>query len=166
VPDYRQLAVNALTLCADNPRRGRVDQIAESLTKHGQYRPLVVNAGTHTGRPNEVLAGNHTLIAARNLGWNAVDVAVIDVDDAMAHSIIAADNRLADLGEYDDESLVALLTSLDDLTGTGYTAEDLAKLLAINDPAPEPEEFPSYNEDLETEYECPKCHYQWSGSPN
>jgi ParB-like chromosome segregation protein Spo0J len=165
VPDYRTMTIEELNLCATNPRRGRIDQIAESLQKHGQYRPIVVNAGTETGREMEVLAGNHTLIAARNLGWKHLDVAVIDVDDKMARSIIAADNRLADLGEYDDELLTALLSGLDDLTGTGYTDDDLAALLASRDP-PGPEDFPTYDEDLETQYTCPKCHYSWSGKPN
>lgn len=33
-----------------NPRRGDVAQIARSLSRTGQYRPIVVNAGTKTGR--------------------------------------------------------------------------------------------------------------------
>ena len=52
-----------------NPRRGDVAQIARSLKRTGQYRPIVANKGTHTGRPGEVLAGNHTLAAARVLRW-------------------------------------------------------------------------------------------------
>ncbi|WP_369354623.1 ParB N-terminal domain-containing protein [Streptomyces sp. cg2] len=43
-----------------NPRTGDLDSITESLSTHGQYRPIVVNRGTLTGRPNEILAGNHT----------------------------------------------------------------------------------------------------------
>ncbi|WP_233717036.1 hypothetical protein [Mycolicibacterium vinylchloridicum] len=42
-----------------------MDAIAESLSQsYGQYRTIVVNKGTLTGRPNEVLAGDHTLMAA------------------------------------------------------------------------------------------------------
>lgn len=37
-----------------NPRRGDVAQIARSLSRTGQYRPIVVNAGTKTGRYREV----------------------------------------------------------------------------------------------------------------
>ena len=29
-----------------NPRRGRVDVVRESLRRHGQYRPIVVNTRT------------------------------------------------------------------------------------------------------------------------
>lgn len=31
-----------------NPRRGDVAQIARSLKRTGQYRPIVTNKGTHT----------------------------------------------------------------------------------------------------------------------
>jgi hypothetical protein len=121
--------VDEVTTFAGNPRQGDVDAIAESLTKHGQYRTIVVNTGTHTGRPNEVLAGNHTLLAARKLGWESIDATVVDVDDAMCRSIVAADNRLADKGGYDEQALLELLEGLDgNLIGTGYDDSDVQDL--------------------------------------
>jgi hypothetical protein len=130
---YKKVEVNELNTFVGNPRRGDVDAIAESLTKHGQYRPIVVNVGTHTGRPMEVLAGNHTMLAARSLGWKHIDVALVDVDEATAKSIVAADNRLADKGGYDEAELLALLESLDDLDGTGYVTDDLQDLRDLAD---------------------------------
>lgn len=125
---YERLGVESLRTFDGNPRRGAVDQIAKSLEKHGQYRPIVVNAGGLTGRKFEVLAGNHTLMAARSLGWVLIDAAIVDVDEATAKSIVASDNRLADLGDYDNEALFALLDSLDDLSGTGYGDSELEAL--------------------------------------
>lgn len=132
-----------------NPRRGNTAVIARSLIVNGQYKPLVVNAGTHTGRPAEVLAGNHTLIAARDLGWSSVATVTVDVDDDQAARIVAADNRTADLGEYDDRLLAELLAGLPDLDGTGYDPGDLADLeralageqvpVALTDPDAVPE---------------------------
>lgn len=112
-----------------NPRRGNIAVIAESLKPLGQYRPIVVNAGTHTGRPDEVLAGNHTLLAARELGWVSIDGVTVDVDDDTAARIVLVDNRSNDLAGYDDEVLAGLLSDLPDLTATGYTDEDLEALL-------------------------------------
>lgn len=123
--------VDQLSTYFRNPRRGNVEVIAESLAVTGQYRPIVVNVGNHTGRPLEVLAGNHTLLAARSLGWSEISCWQIDVDDQTAARIVAADNRTADLGEYDDELLGLLLSELDDLAGTGYTEGDLAELLGL-----------------------------------
>lgn len=114
-----------------NPRRGNVGAIAQSLTVNGQYRPIVVNVGTHTGRRNEVLAGNHTLMAARDLGWERIAAVTVDLDDDQATRIVVADNRTADLGEYDDRLVLELLAELPDLDGTGYDPGDLAALEAL-----------------------------------
>lgn len=116
-----------------NPRRGNTGAIAESLRVNGQYRPIVVNVGTFTGRADEVLAGNHTLIAARDLGWEQVATVSRDVDDDQAARIVAADNRTADLADYDQQVLAELLSDLDGLEGTGYTDKDLAELMAADD---------------------------------
>ena len=108
-----------------NPRRGDIPAIMESLRVNGQYRPIVVNLGRQTGRPLEVLAGNHLLAAARELGWTTITAATIDVTDAEAARIVAADNRTADLGDYDTDALLSLLRDLDGLEGTGYDDDDL-----------------------------------------
>jgi hypothetical protein len=122
-------AVSELRTYHQNPRQGDVSAIRESLRVNGQYRPIVVNRGTYTGRPSEVLAGNHTLLAARDEGWSEIAACWVDVDDDQAKRIVLADNRTADLGDYDEQALAGLLDGLPDLEGTGYTDEDLAALL-------------------------------------
>lgn len=127
-----------LALFHKNPRIGDVDAIAASLRANGQYKPVVVNRGTHTGRKMEVLAGNHTVKAFRQLAedypsddrWQTVDAWVIDVDDDRAGRIVAADNRTSDLGGFDDDTLLSLLSDLSDLEGTGYVQDDLDDLSA------------------------------------
>lgn len=119
-----------------NPRRGNITEIRGSLRRNGYYRPIVVNRGTHTGRPWEVLAGNHTLLAAIEEGRAELQGVVLDVDDDGAARIVAADNRTADLATYDDAALAQLLTDLDDLAGTGYTDDDLAAIVARLEPDP------------------------------
>lgn len=134
-----------LALYHRNPKVGDVDAIAASLRVNHQYRPIVVNRGTHTGREMEVLAGNHTLKAFRDLAekhpeentWQFIDCYVIDVDDDRAARIVAADNRTAELGSMDDRLLLELLSELDDLDGTGYDLEDLEALEALTPPIPE-----------------------------
>ena len=131
----RQLTVPVagLTPYADNPRRGNVVLIVDSLRRHGQYRPLVVRA-----RTNEVLAGNHTLRAALELGWTDIAVTFVDVDDDEAARIVLIDNRSNDVAGYDEDELYRLLDSLPDLEGTGFDVDDLAELApappaALND---------------------------------
>ncbi|SKT22705.1 ParB N-terminal domain-containing protein [Mycobacteroides abscessus] len=124
-----------------NPRKGNVDSVVASLKAHGQYRPITANIGTHTGRPNEVLAGNHTLKAFRKLAgdepedarWNAILVHWVDVDEDQAKRIVLADNRTSEKGTYDSKALADLLSDVShDLTGLGYTAEDLDAISATS----------------------------------
>lgn len=129
-----EMSVSDLATFVGNPRRGDVEAIADSLRARGQYKPIVVNVGSITGRPNEVLAGNHTLMAARSLEWPSLRVVLVDVDGETAAQIVAGDNRIADLGSYDDEKLLDLLREADDLTGTGYSDVDLARLLRDVEP--------------------------------
>jgi hypothetical protein len=113
-----------------NARHGDVNAIADSLKSLGQFKPIVVNVGTLTGRPNEILAGNHTYAAAKELGWDSIEAAWIDVDDQTAAKIVLADNRTSDLSTYDNDALADLLGTLShDFTGTGFTAEDYTRLL-------------------------------------
>lgn len=134
-----------------NPRRGDTAVIADSLRLTGQYRPIIVNRGTLTGRKNEVLAGNHTLAAAKELGWDAIAVTWLDVNEEVAKRIVLADNRTADLGGYDDTMLVELLGSMADLAGTGYDGDDLLALMGDTFEEPtyrtHPDEVPDPPED-------------------
>lgn len=132
-----------------NPRQGDVQAIKGSIQTNGLYRPIIVNRGTHTGRPMEVLAGNHTLKAYRELGeenpgeYTTIDCWVVDVDDDRANRIVLADNRTADLGDYDDSLLLEMLNEVDyDLDGTGYDYADLDELaeLAESNEGAEPNE--------------------------
>ncbi|MGW0534757.1 ParB N-terminal domain-containing protein [Streptomyces sp. NPDC003032] len=125
-----------------NPRTGDVDSISESLSTHGQYRAIVVNRGTLTGRPNEILAGNHTYKAAKQLGWAQIAVTWLDVDDEAAAKIVVADNRTSDLAGYDTLLLADILQDLPDLKGTGYDQDQLDQLLDET-ALPEPIELPT-----------------------
>jgi ParB-like chromosome segregation protein Spo0J len=87
-----------------NPRRGDTRAIRESLERNGQYRSIVVNR-----RTMEVLAGNHTLRAAIELGWEEIAATFVDVDDEQARRIVLVDNRTNDLAGYDSALLAELL---------------------------------------------------------
>lgn len=137
-PTTQRFALADVHLFHRNPRQGSVPHIEASLRAHGQYKPITINRGTHTGRPFEVLAGNHTLKALRNLQeaepedprWRQVVGYLIDVDDDEATRIVLVDNRTGELGGMDVQELHALLTELPDLTGTAYSEADLAQLTA------------------------------------
>lgn len=116
-----------------NPRKGNVEKVAESLKSNGQFKPIVVNVGTHTGRPNEVLAGNHTLKAARSLRWTTLDVMWVDVTEEHARRIVLADNGSTDDATYDNNILAELIDAqkndVSTLVGTTYSDDTLGKLM-------------------------------------
>lgn len=152
-----------LNLYHKNPRVGDTQAIKGSIVANGIFRPVVVNRGTYTGKPNEILAGNHTVKAIRELAeehpddvrWQHVDVWMVDVDSERAARIVLADNRTADLGSYDDTTLLDLLDSVDhDLEGTGYIDDDLDMLRDMADGAPS-------LDDLEDEYGEPEDDDFW-----
>lgn len=125
-----QVPLEDLETHPQNPRRGDVAAIAESLSANGQFQPIVVQAST-----NYILAGNHTYLAARSLQWDTIDVVYVDVEADAATKILLAANRTADLGGYDEFTLAALLGEIREedealLAGTGYSAEDVDELLA------------------------------------
>lgn len=129
--------IHELSTFIENPRKGDVDTIVASLRAHTQYKPVTGNIGTHTGRPLEILAGNHTLMAFRDLAetyphdpqWQAMLVHWVDVDDDQAKRIVAVDNRSSELGGIDNDTLYSLLSGVTDLEGTGYD-QDYMDMLA------------------------------------
>lgn len=138
-----------------NARQGDVGAIIQSLETHGQFRPLVVQQSTMT-----VLAGNHTLQAAKILGWHEIEVTLIDVDDEQALRILLVDNRSSDLATYNQSHLTDLLESLVrsdfGLEGTGFEGDDLDDLITEFEPEPMPLE-----EKEPKTHACPNCHYTW-----
>lgn len=123
--DALRVPVDGLEHYPGNARRGDVDLIVSSLRRLGQYRPVVVNSRTH-----QVLAGNHTLRAARELGWSEIAATFVDVDDDTAARINLVDNRANDRGDYDEALLAEQLRALDDLDATGYDPHDLDEMLS------------------------------------
>jgi ParB-like chromosome segregation protein Spo0J len=128
-----KVSVDTLLEFEGNPRKGNVKELVESLKANGQYKPIVVQKSTL-----RIIAGNHLWKAAKELGWTEIDVVKLDVDDSQAKKIVAADNRLADLGAYDEKLLLDLLGDID-LTGTGYVPADVDDLLAMLEEQSTPE---------------------------
>lgn len=95
--------------------------IADSLKQFGQRKPIVVWGRT-------VVAGNGTMAAARSLGWTEITIARIP-DDWTADQVKAyalADNRSAELAEWDEQILTEQLKELElaewDLEVLGFDA--------------------------------------------
>lgn len=152
---YELVPVDDLKPHPDNPRRGNLAVIGESVAANGFYGSVVAQRST-----GYVLAGNHRLAAARAAGVTKIPVLWADVDDIRAKRILLVDNRSNDQAIYDDAELAAILEDAPDLTGTGYTIEEMAALSVKVAGQTGPEEFPAYDESAAEKVptaRCPDC---------
>ena len=90
--------------------------IVGSLRKFGLQKPIVID------KNNIVIAGNGTLAAAKELGWTEIDCVRTDLTKTEAIAFALADNKTAELAEWDDE---VLSKTLDALLNEGFEVEDI-----------------------------------------
>ncbi len=108
----RPLAVPCSDLIPDpaNARRHPEPNLAAlkgSLRVYGQRKPVVVNR-----RTGAIEAGNGTLQAALELGWSHLAAVYVDDDPMTAAGFSIADNRTAELAEWDRQALDKLLSEI------------------------------------------------------
>jgi ParB-like chromosome segregation protein Spo0J len=109
--------------------------IRESLKRFGQVEPLVVQSSTRI-----VIGGNGRLEAMKEIGWDTVEIVEVDINHVEANALAITLNRTAELGEWNDEALSAVLKSYSEsqpeakaeLTLLGWDADDLKALLGTS----------------------------------
>lgn len=104
--------IDSLTFDPNNARKHdakNLDAIAGSLKLFGQRKPIVVTPD------NVVVAGNGTLQAAKNLGWTEITIARTPRGWSWEQikAFALADNRTAELAEWDSAVLADQLLELD-----------------------------------------------------
>lgn len=160
------LALEKLVPNPRNPNRhpeSQVRLLAKVISHQGWRSPIVVSS-----RSGFIVAGHGRYEAAKLLGVAEVPVDYQDFAteaDEWAH--LVADNRLAELAEADEAALKELLGELNaadfDLDLAGFDADALAGLLTEPAEPEPPADFPEADEDIETEHQCPRCGFRWSG---
>jgi hypothetical protein len=174
VEALRPLAAPVDTMQCDpeNARRGDVAAIRRSLNVFGQRKPIVVKrtGADAAGRPTGiVIAGNHTYMAACELGWTHIAAVFVDDDATTARAYALADNRTGELATWDDERLAETLRELSaeafDVSALGWTDDQLANLLIDPDDfRPDPDGArPRLDQRAPTV--CPQCSFEWRIGP-
>jgi hypothetical protein len=130
----RHLAVAVSTLSPDpkNARkhdRRNLDAIKSSLEQFGFRQPIIVQK-----QGMIVRAGNGRLEVSKELGWSHVPALVVDESEAEAVAFAIADNRTAELAEWDFGNLAAALEGLQtsglDIEALGWTEDETSLLLS------------------------------------
>ena len=124
------VALSTLKVDKRNARKHNqrnIDEIKRSLEGLGQHRPFVVQKDTM-----RILIGNGMWQAMKELGWKEAQAIFVDDDDATATRRALADNRTAELAEWDDEVLKSLIEELGpDPNVPGWADEELSDMFDL-----------------------------------
>lgn len=142
----------------------QVAQVAASIQEFGFTNPVLIDA------KNGIIAGHGRVLAARKLGMKEVPcIRLTSLTEAQKKAYIIADNKLALNSSWDHELLAAEITFLKesdfDLSLTGFDSvllENLLNSIDVKDKSA-PKEFDEVGSDIEMDYCCPACGYEWSG---
>ena len=140
--------------------------IKESLQRYGAARSIVID------EDNRILAGNGTIEGAKEAGIDRIRVIETDGDEVIAVrrtglteeqkvGLALADNRTADLSEWDQEMLNRLGEQHD--ISLFFSQDDLDGILDTEVEQLPPKDFAEVDDDITTEHRCPSCGYEWSG---
>lgn len=168
-----------------NPKRHADEQIGRSIAHHGlaevplrddRTGRLVAGHGRHE-QLQDMHAASETppdgvLVAEDGMWLMPVVTGWASRSDADAEAYLVASNQLTMVSGWENAVLTEVLADLEEtalLDLTGFTKSDLDRLTSLHDDelnldAP-PDDFPEVDDDLKTDYQCPKCHYEWSGKP-
>ena len=103
--------------------RENIEAIKESLQRFGQQKPIVIDS------KDTVIAGNGTLQAALELGWEKIQVVRSDLDAKQLEAFALADNRTAELAGWDEEILLSILEDIpQEMESLGFDADFLEAL--------------------------------------
>ena len=125
------VSIDSLTPDPSNARKHdkrNIEAIKASLARFGQTKPIVLHANGST-----IIAGNGTWHAAKELGWTHIAAAKTNLDTAEAVAYGIADNKTAELAEWEDDTLRDLMDALpDDLKlATGFEGDEIAEMLRL-----------------------------------
>jgi ParB-like chromosome segregation protein Spo0J len=129
--EIQSIAIDKFVPHPGNPNRmskANFAKLLRNIERTGRYEPLVVRpcpADQVEGRPGyfQIINGHHRWQALSELGYEAADAVVWDVDDEQVNILLATLNRLG--GADILEKKLALLKKL----GEQMPIKDLAKLL-------------------------------------
>lgn len=154
--DMKPAAYNPRKI-SDPARKG----LRRSLEKFGLLDKIVWNK-----RSGNIVGGHQRYKELVDAGNEDAWAIVVDLDptDEKVLNVVLNNKEIA--GEFDEAMLGPLFDEIRD----AFPRDDFLDLrLDVLDPvssdaaAPPPEEFPSFGEDIETQHECPRCGYAWSG---
>ena len=176
--EYITIPIDLIDPHPENPCLHPDEQIVgleESYEELGQFRSFVVWKRPN-GRYTQITSHGITQAMRQKSATHCrVEALPEDTDPLKVKRIMLADNLHAQKSHNDNAMLAQLLQEQKDagflLSSLGSDDESLRQMLGaldddmLEDEESAPEEFGSYGENIDIEYRCPKCSYEWSGKP-
>lgn len=141
-----------------------VEELARSLDLFDQYKNIALWSPPEDDTLY-VIAGEGLVKAARKRGRDEIearDMSHLTEEHAMA--LMLSDN-LTPSTDFDGDKVAEIVGLIDRVEEVPGVTPDWLELMLEKEDTEPPENFPEYDESIETQYECPKCGYDWSGSP-
>ena len=125
------IKINKLLPYINNPKlhtEHQVGLIASSIKEYGFINPIIID------KDNEIVAGHGRLLAAKKLNMDTVPVIRAEhLTPAQVKAYRIADNKLTELGEWDEDLLAVELQALEDVNFdielTGFDEDELNEIL-------------------------------------
>lgn len=137
------VGVEELRRWEENPRKNKaaISHVAESIERFGFASPIIARA-----EDNMIIAGHTRYEAALKLGLQSVPVRFMELSKADSKLLALADNKTAEIAEWDEEELEKVLQNLVDeghnVEGLGWNEEELQELIELSDPTEKEEAAP------------------------
>ncbi|MBI4595995.1 MAG: ParB N-terminal domain-containing protein [Candidatus Tectomicrobia bacterium] len=127
--EVKEICLNNLRPWEDNPRANdhAIDAVAESIRSFGFNVPILCDQNL------TIIAGHTRWKAAKKLGMGKVPVIVVQMTDTQRQAFAIADNKTAEIADWDFPKLKEMLEELRsedvDIKSLGFSEEELRELL-------------------------------------
>lgn len=133
----KEIKISELKHPSYNPReieRGDLDALKKSIEKFGLRGLITINA--RKGREGNIIGGNMTVMALKELGWDVIpekNTDFVDLSEKEEKALSLALNKIAQLRSWNDEKLADIMWELNrsdfDLSLTGFGEVEISNLL-------------------------------------
>ncbi len=131
--EVREIELVDLHPWDDNPRLNEhaVDAVAESIRSFGFNVPILCDQSL------TIVAGHTRWKAAKKIGMDKVSVIVVEMTDDQRHAFAIADNKTAEIADWDFPKLREVLEELRseeiDIKSLGFSDEEIRRLILNED---------------------------------
>lgn len=162
-------ALSKIVPYPNNPRThppAQVTMLAHLIKKYGPDQSIVVDGDPgpeigmilkgHGRRLAAIEAGRKDFPIVERFGMTAVEKRAMRIEDNQVGLLSGWDTTLMSM------EVGSLKLAGYDISLLGFGEQQLVQF--TTQPSP-PGEFPTFGDNIPTDFECPQCHYKWSGKP-